>query len=95
MILNVQEAREHLRYDEDELSDAEAKDLILSAEQAIKDYITDAFDESNYAMKRAAKLLIGWFDENRDINKETVSDGNYLPAPVRALLYKYRLPVAE
>lgn len=95
MILTVEEVREHLRYDFEEMSDAEATDLILSAEQAIKDYITDAFDEGNPSMKRAAKLLTGWFDENRDINKETVSDGNYLPAPVRALLYKYRTPTAE
>lgn len=95
MILTADEARQHLRYDDQELTDDEANDLILAAEQAIKDYITDAFDESNYSMKRAAKLLIGWFDENRDISKDTVSDGNYLPAPVRALLYKYRSPVVE
>lgn len=95
MILTAQEARDHLRYDTDEMSDTEATDLILDAEQAIKDYITDEWNEENRAFKRAAKLLIGWFDENRDISKETVSDGNYLPEPVRALLYKYRTPTAE
>lgn len=95
MILTVDEVREHLRYDFEEMTDAEATDLILAAEQAIRDFITDDFDEANHSMKRAAKLLTGWFDENRDINKDTVSDGNYLPAPVRALLYKYRTPTAE
>lgn len=92
MILTIEEVRTNLRYEVDELSDVEATALIEEAEQAIKDYITDAYDEANPILKRAAKLLIGYWDEYRNVEKEMVTNGNYLPEAVQSLLYHYRTP---
>ena len=92
MILTIEEVRTNLRYEVDELSDVEATAFIEEAEQAIKDYITDAYDEANPILKRAAKLLIGYWDEYRNVEKEMVTNGNYLPESVQSLLYHYRTP---
>lgn len=92
MILTIEEVRTNLRYEVDELSDVEATAFIEEAEQAIKDYITDAYDEANPILKRAAKLLIGYWDEYRNVEKEMVTNGNYLPEAVQSLLYHYRTP---
>lgn len=92
MILTIEEVRTNLRYEVDELSDVEATAFIEEAEQAIKDYITDSYDEANPILKRAAKLLIGYWDEYRNVEKEMVTNGNYLPEPVQSLLYHYRTP---
>lgn len=92
MILTIEEVRTNLRYEVDELSDVEATAFIEEAEQAIKDYITDSYDEANPILKRAAKLLIGYWDEYRNVEKEMVTNGNYLPEAVQSLLYHYRTP---
>lgn len=91
-LLTIEEVRANLRYEPDELSDQEATDFINEATQAIKDYITDSYDEANPILKRAAKLLIGYWDEYRNVEKEMVTNGNYLPEAVQALLYHYRTP---
>ena len=91
-ILTPDEVRQNLRYEVDELGDDEANAFIAEAEQAIKDYITDAYDEANPVLKRAAKLLIGYWDEYRNAEQEMVRNGNYLPDPVQSLLYHYRTP---
>lgn len=92
MILTIEEVRTNLRYEVDELSDVEATAFIEEAEQAIKDYITDSYNEANPILKRAAKLLIGYWDEYRNVEKEMVTNGNYLPEAVQSLLYHYRTP---
>lgn len=87
----LDEVKHHLRYDDD------ANDEILiiylqSAENAVKNYITDEIaDEMLPSLKVATLLMVGYLDDNR--NSENGAEfGNYLPAPVRQLLSPYRTP---
>lgn len=92
-ILTLEEAKQHLRYDDAD-QDAYIQGLIAAAEQAIKDYVGESYSETNDAMKQAAKLLIGYFDNFRNAENEAPVNGFFLPAPALALLYKYRTPTA-
>ena len=40
----------------------------------------------------AVKLYAGYFDQFRGSDKEAPVNGNYMPQPCQALLYKYRQP---
>lgn len=63
---------------------------IKAAENAVLNYVTDTFEGGLYpdVFKQAVLFMIDIFDENSEL---TITD-NYLPAPVRALLYPYRTP---
>lgn len=90
--LTLEDAKHHLRYDDDS-NDMMLMAYIAAAEAAISRYITD--DVTAIAtpdIKVAALLLVGYYDYNRNMDKDMPSDGNYLPAPVRALLWPYRRP---
>lgn len=92
-ITTLQEVKAHLRYDSDD-SDLELDAYREASEQAVLDYVTDTFDDGQYPkpLKVAVLLLCGYFDQNRNLESDMQSDGNYLPAPIRSLLYKYRTP---
>ncbi len=65
------------------------------AEAAINRYITDKVTpDTTPDIKVAALLLVGYYDYHRNMDKDMPSDGNYLPAPVRTLLWPYRKPTA-
>ena len=89
-ILNLNEVRAHLRYDSDD-NDAALQIMLDAAEQAIKTHCDAGQDLAQPAIKQAALLLIGYWDNNRNAEQ-----GNewYLPQPVLALLTPYRTPVA-
>lgn len=87
----LDEVKHHLRYDDD------SNDIILAiylqtAENAVKNYITDEIqDEMLPSLKTATLLMVGYLDDNR--NSENGAEfGNFLPAPVRQILSPYRLP---
>ena len=90
-LLTLDEAKLYLRY-EHNADDAEIQSLVDAAETVIKEYVDDnRYNEANASLKRAAKLLIGYWDENRSAE----ADGNwYLPSAVLAILTPYRTPVA-
>ena len=94
-ITDLQTVRAHLRYDSYD-NDAELEIYREAAEQAVFDYVTDEFENQSYPkqFKLAVLLLCGYYDNNRNLEQEMVTDGNYLPPAVRALLYKYRNPTA-
>ena len=92
MILTLDEAKEHLRYDGNE-NDNEIIDLIAAAESAIKKHCDNDTNWTDPAIKHAAKLLIGYWDENRASESDHNPDW-YLPQAVRALLTPYRTPTA-
>ena len=94
-IVTLDEVKAHLRYDTDD-SDVELDAYREAAEQLVLDYVTDTFT-GGYPkqFKTAVFLLCGYFDQNRNLEKDMQSDGNYLPQPVRMLLYKYRSPTVE
>ena len=91
--ITLDEVKHHLRYDDD------ANDTILTvymraANSAINRYIdADAPESAADDIKAAALLLVGYFDQHRNADKDTPTNGNYLPQPVIALLYPYHTPV--
>ncbi len=89
MLVTREQAKLHLRYDDDS-NDAYIDGLIAAAETVIKKHV-DVYDESNDAFKHAALLLIGYWDVNR--NAEDDKADWFLPRPVLALLTPYRTPV--
>lgn len=89
-MLTLEEVRAHLRYDSDD-NDAALQIMLDAAEQAIKTHCDPNQDLNTAAIKQAALLLIGYWDNNR--NAEQGNDW-YLPQPVLALLTPYRTPVA-
>ena len=93
-IVSLELAKQHLRYDDDAEDDL-LQGYIDAAESVIQDYITDEF-ENGYpkSVVQAALLLVGYFDQYRNAEKETPTNGNFLPLPVQALLYPYRKPTA-
>lgn len=94
MVVTLEEVKAHLRYEaSDTANDDYLIGLILAAGAAIKSYITTVPDDDP-AIAHAALLLIGFYDEHRNADKDTPVNGNYLPAPVQALLYPYRTPTA-
>ncbi|TPR95572.1 phage gp6-like head-tail connector protein [Acinetobacter baumannii] len=94
-ITDLATVKAHLRYDTND-SDLELDAYREAAEQAVLDYVTDEFEDGNYPkqFKLAVLLLCGYYDSNRNLESEKTEDGNYLPPPVRALLYKFRDPTA-
>ena len=91
-ILTLNEVRAHLRYDRDD-NDATLQIMLDAAEQAIKTHCDAGQDLAQPAIKQAALLLIGYWDNNRNAEKADANDW-YLPPPVLALLTPYRTPVA-
>ena len=94
-IVTLPEVKEHLRYDTDD-NDSTLSIYIEAAENAVLNYVTDEFENNEYptVFKQAVLLMVGMFDTDREPSKESVITDNYLPAPVRALLYPYRTPTA-
>ena len=92
-IVTIDEVKLHLRYDTDD-NDSNLSIYIKAAENAVLNYVTDEFEINAYpdAVKQAVLLMVGMFDVEREPSKESVITDNYLPAPVRALLYPYRSP---
>ncbi|HFX6304349.1 head-tail connector protein [Acinetobacter baumannii] len=94
-ITDLATVKAHLRYDSND-NDLELEAYREAAEQAVLDYVTDEFTDGNYPkqFKVAVLLLCGYYDSNRNLENGMMVDGNYLPPPVRALLYKFRDPTA-
>ncbi|HAV3036657.1 TPA: phage gp6-like head-tail connector protein [Acinetobacter baumannii] len=94
-ITDLATVKAHLRYDTND-NDLELDAYREAAEQAVLDYVTDEFEDGNYPkqFKLAVLLLCGYYDSNRNLEIEMTGDGNYLPPPVRALLYQFRDPTA-
>jgi hypothetical protein len=91
--VTLEEAKHHLRYDDD-ANDNTLALYIAAADGAINRYINTEVPESGTGdIKVAALMLIGYFDDNRNADKDTPINGNYLPQPVVSLLYPYRQPV--
>ena len=90
--VTLEDAKHHLRYDDDS-NDMNLTAYIAAAEATINQYITaNVASAATPDIKVAALLLIGYYDYHRNMDKDMPSDGNYLPAPVRALLWPYRQP---
>lgn len=90
--VTLEEVKHHLRYDDD-ANDMTLNIYIKAADAAINRYITESVPESaGDDIKVAALMLVGYFDENRSPERDTPTNGNYLPAPVVSLLYNYRRP---
>jgi len=89
-MLTLEEVKAHLRYDSDD-NDAALQIMLDAAQQAIKTHCDPNQNLDTAAIKQAALLLIGYWDNNRNAEQ-----GNewYLPQPVLALLAPYRTPVA-
>lgn len=94
-IVTIDEVKLHLRYDTDD-NDSNLSIYIKAAENAVLNYVTDEFENNAYpdAVKQAVLLMVGMFDTDREPSKDSPITDNYLPAPVRALLYPYRTPTA-
>lgn len=98
MILELNEVKEHLRYDSDDTSnDLVLTSYILAAEAAISRFINKEVDiVTNPDLKVAMLLLVGFFDLYRNSETEASSrlrnETTYLPYPVLYLLTPYRTP---
>lgn len=93
-IVTLDEMKVHLRYELDPSNDSDVEPILLAAESAVIDYISDEFDDFDYpeSICMAVKLYAGYFDQFRGSDKEAPVNGNYMPQPCQALLYKYRQP---
>lgn len=90
--VTLEDAKHHLRYD-DNSNDINLTAYIAAAESAVKQYITDDVTvDATPDIKVAVLLLVGHYDYHRNTDKETPNFGNYLPDPVRALLWPYHQP---
>lgn len=90
--VTLNEVKHHLRYDDD-ANDTNLTMYILAAESAIKRYITEDIPAAGTDdIKIATLMLVGYFDENRSPDKDTPTNGNYLPQPVVSMIYPYRKP---
>lgn len=87
----LDEVKHHLRYDDDS-NDTVLAIYLQTAENAVKNYITDEIkNEMLPSLKTATLLMVGYLDDNR--NAENGAEfGNFLPAPVRQILSPYRTP---
>lgn len=93
--VTLEDAKHHLRCDDDS-NDIMLVSYIAAAEAAVNRYITDEVTAAATPdIKVAVLLLIGYYDYHRNMDKDMPSDGNYLPAPVRALLWPYRQPTVN
>lgn len=91
--VTLEEVKHHLRYDDD-ANDATLTMYIAAADSAINRYIDkDTPATGHDDIKVAALMLVGYFDDNRNVDNTAPTNGNYLPQPVVALLYPYRTPV--
>lgn len=87
----LDEVKHHLRYDDDS-NDTILAIYLQTAENAVKNYITDDItDEILPSLKTATLLMVGYLDDNRD-GKQGEQFGNYLPVCVRQVLSPYRAP---
>lgn len=87
----LDEVKHHLRYDDDS-NDTILAIYLQTAENAVKNYITDDItDKMLPSLKTATLLMVGYLDDNRD-GKQGEEFGNYLPACVRQILSPYRVP---
>jgi len=92
--VTIEEVKHHLRYDDD-ASDTILVMYLKAAEAAIARYITEDIPATGTDdIKVATLMLVGYFDYNRNLDKDTPTNGNYLPAPVVSMLYPYRKPTA-
>ena len=90
--VTLEDAKHHLRYDDDS-NDINLTAYIAAAESAVEQYITDGVAaDATPDIKVAVLLLVGHYDYHRNMDKETPNFGNYLPDPVRALLWPYHQP---
>lgn len=90
--VTLEEVKHHLRYDDDS-NDVNLAMYIKAAESAIKRYITEEIPTAGTDdIKVATLMMVGYFDENRSPDKDTPTNGNYLPQPVVSMLYPYRKP---
>lgn len=87
----LDEVKYHLRYDDDS-NDTILAIYLQTANNAIKNYITDEIkDEMLPSLKTATLLMVGYLDDSRNAERGA-EFGNYLPAPVRQVLSLYRTP---
>lgn len=93
MPLTVNDVARHLRYEEDDIISQDLQFLLDSAEQAVKDHVCDKYDAENKIQQRAILMMCGYFDENRGVNKDTVSNDGFLPQPVKDMLSSYYVPL--
>lgn len=93
MPLTANDVARHLRYDEDGVVNEDLQEILDSAEQAVRDHILDKFDAENKIHQRAILMMCGYFDENRAVGKDTVSNDGFLPQPVKDLLSRYYVPL--
>ncbi len=98
-ITTLELVKQHLRYDSDDQNDL-LDAYRQAAESAVLSYVTDTFEADattgvvTYPAQftQAVLLLCGYYDQYRNIEGDMPSDGNYLPPPVRALLFPFRSP---
>jgi hypothetical protein len=101
MIVSLQEAKDHLRID----NDAEDADLTLkiqASSQIILDYLrksesdygedSDGILETPTSVKMACLILVGILYRDRDGEESKNWNQGYLPFSVTALIYQLRNP---
>lgn len=93
MALTTADVARHLRYDEDDIVAQDLQSILDSAEQAVRDHILNKFDAENKIHQRAILMMCGYFDDNRGVGKDTVSNDGFLPQPVKDLLSRYYVPL--
>lgn len=92
-LATLNELKHHLRYDHDD-DDVILSGYLHTAEELIKNYITDEITDAMLpVLKTAVLLMVGYLDNNRN-GEKGAEFGNYLPASVRQLLAPYRTPTA-
>ena len=100
-IVTLDEVKHHLRYDDDS-NDINLTIYMKAAEASIRRFINQPIIAGAEGdVKVAALMLIGYLDVSRNaepppaggsVGRYSITNGNYLPSPVVALLYDYRTP---
>ncbi|MCJ0828695.1 head-tail connector protein [Acinetobacter sp. NIPH1876] len=94
-IVTLEEAKGHLRYDDDS-NDTELQIYLDSAESTILRYVDEEHRVEPYPkeFRSAVLLYVGYFDKYRNAESDAPVNGNFMPQPVQALLFTYRTPTA-
>jgi len=93
MPITVNDVARHLRYEDDDIVNLDLQFLLDSAEQAVKDHVKGKYDAENKIQQRAILMMCGYFDENRGVSKDTVSNDGFIPQPVKDMLSPYYVPL--
>lgn len=93
MALTVEDVIRRLQLDSDDVVIEDMQYFLDVATQAVRNHIKTKFDAENVVHQHAIIMLCGYYSSQRELGKDMVANGSFLPDPVLALLNPYYVPL--